>query len=35
MPNLKLDIDFDSMSPDQRGQATGILEKALKELSGR
>jgi class 3 adenylate cyclase len=35
MPNLKLDIDFDSMSPDQRRDAAEILQKALDELSIR
>lgn len=32
-PNLRLDIDFDSMSSDQRKQATQILQRALAELS--
>jgi len=35
MPNLKLDIDFDSMSPNQRREAAQILQKALDELSMR
>jgi PAS domain S-box-containing protein len=32
-PNLKLDIDFDSMSTDQRKQAAEILHRALDQLS--
>jgi adenylate cyclase len=31
--NLKLDIDFDSMSMDQKKQATEILQRALDQLS--
>jgi adenylate cyclase len=32
-PNLKLDIELDSMSPDQRRQAAEILRRALDNLS--
>jgi hypothetical protein len=32
-PNLKLDIDFDSMSTDQRKQVAEILQRALDQLS--
>jgi len=34
MPNLRLDLDVDSMSLAQRKQALSILRKALDELSG-
>jgi hypothetical protein len=34
MPNLKLDLDVASMSPNQREQAAAILRKALDKLSG-
>jgi PAS domain S-box-containing protein len=33
MPNLKLDLDVASMSPNQREQAAAILRKALDKLS--
>jgi len=33
MPNLRLDLDVNSMSSDQREQAAAILQKALKKLS--
>jgi class 3 adenylate cyclase len=33
MPNLRLDLDMDSMSPDERSAAVEILQKALDELS--
>ena len=35
MPSLKLDIDFDSMSPERRTQAAAILQRALDQLSGQ
>jgi len=33
MPNLKLDLDIHSMSPDQRRRAAAILREALEHLS--
>jgi class 3 adenylate cyclase/HAMP domain-containing protein len=33
MPNLKLDLDVNAMSPDQRNQAVSVLQRALDELS--
>jgi len=33
MPNLTLDLDVSSMSPNQRAEAAAILRKALDELS--
>jgi hypothetical protein len=33
MPNLRLDLNTDAMSPEQRAQAAAILKKALEHLS--
>jgi hypothetical protein len=32
-PNVKVDLDFDAMTSDDRGQATDILRRALDLLS--
>ena len=34
-PNVKLDLDFDSMSAEDRTTITSILQQALEFLSGR
>jgi adenylate cyclase len=35
LPSLKLDIDFDAMSPEQREKAAEVLKKALDQLSAQ